>query len=58
LGRPWQIITAAAFAFMSFTIYDLLGRATYVRMMALSVVTVAAIVLVGCLVVMRRRALA
>jgi hypothetical protein len=58
MGRPWQIVTAAAFAFMSFTIYDLLGRALYVRMMALSVVSVAAIVLVGCLVAIRRRALA
>jgi hypothetical protein len=58
MGRSWQIVTAAAFVFMSFTIYDLLGRALYVRMMAWSVVSVAAIVLVGSLVVMRRRALA
>lgn len=58
MGRSWQIVTAAAFVFMSFTIYDLLGRALYVRMMALSVVSVAAIVLVGSLVAVRRRALA
>ena len=58
MGRPWQIVAAAAFAFMSFTIYDLLGRALYVRMMALSVVSVASIVLVGCLLAIRRRALA
>jgi len=58
MGRPWQIVTAAAFAFMSFTIYDVLGRAIYARMMALSVVSVAAIVLVGCLIAVRRRTLA
>ena len=43
---------------MSFTIYDLLGRALYVRMMALSVVSVAAIGLVGCLLAIRRRGIA
>ena len=44
--------------YMSFTIYDLLGRSIYVKMMGLSVVSVAAIVLIGCLVRVRRRALA
>jgi hypothetical protein len=58
MGRAWQIVTAAAFAFMSFTIYDLLGRTLYARMMALSVVSVAALVLVGSLVAVRRRGLA
>ena len=58
MPRPWQIITAVAFAFMSFTIFDLLGRALYARLMVLSVVSVAAIVLVGCLIAVRRRALA
>jgi hypothetical protein len=58
MGRPWQIVAATAFAFMSFTIFDLLGRALYARMMTWSVVSVAAIVLVGCLVGVRRRALA
>jgi hypothetical protein len=43
---------------MSFTIYDLLGRAIYARMMALSVVSVAAIVLVGSLAAVRRRGVA
>jgi len=58
MPHPWRIITAVAFAFMSFTIFDLLGRALYARLMVLSVVSVAAIVLVGCLVAVRRRALA
>jgi hypothetical protein len=58
MPRPWQVVTAAAFVFMSFTIYDLLGRALYARMMALSVVSVAVLVLIGCLVAVRRRALA
>ncbi len=58
MGRPWQIVTATAFAFMSFTIYDLLGRSLYARMMALSVVSVAALVLVVSVVMVRRRGLA
>ena len=58
MPRTWRIITAVAFAFMSFTIFDLLGRALYARMMVLSVVSVAAIVLVGCLIAVRRRGLA
>jgi hypothetical protein len=58
MGRPWQIVTAAGFAFMSFTIFDLLGRSLYAQMMALSVVSVAAMVLVVSLVMVRRRALA
>ena len=58
MPRLWRIITAVAFAFMSFTIFDLLGRALYARLMVLSVVSVAAIVLVGCLIAVRRRGLA
>ena len=57
MDRAWRITTALAFAFMSFTIYDLLGRPLYVRLMALSVVTVAALVLVVSLVLVRRRRL-
>ena len=58
MPRAWRIITAVAFAFMSFTIFDLLGRALYARLMVLSVVSVAAIALVGCLIAVRRRGLA
>ena len=31
MPRPWRIVTAVAFAFMSFTIFDLLGRTLYAR---------------------------
>ena len=58
MDRPWQVLTATAFAFMSFTIYDLLGRALYVRLMALSVVSVAALALLVSLVLVRQRRLA
>jgi hypothetical protein len=58
MSRAWRITTAVAFAFMSFTIYDLLGRSLYVRLMALSVVSVAALVLVVSLVLVRRQKLA
>jgi hypothetical protein len=58
MGRLWQMATATAFAFMSLTIYDLLGRTLYARIMALSVVSVAALVLVVSLVAVRRRGLA
>ena len=58
MSGTWRLTTALAFAFMSFTIYDLLGRPLYVRLMALSVVTVAALALVVSLVLVRRRKLA
>jgi hypothetical protein len=58
MGRAWRVMTAAAFLFMSFTIFDLLGRSLYTRLMALSVVSVAALTLVVSLVIIRRRALA
>ena len=58
MPRPWQVVSAAAFVFMSLTIYNLLGRTLYARMMALSVVSVAVLVLVGSLLAVRRRGLA
>lgn len=58
LTWPWRAGTGAAVALMSFTIFDLLGRALYARLMAVSVVTVAALVLLVGLAQLRRRALA
>ncbi len=55
---PWRVGTGAAVALMSFTIFDVLGRALYARLMAVSVVTVAALVLLVSLAHLRRRALA
>ena len=54
----WRIATALALAFMSFTIFDLIGRTLYFRLMAINVVSVCAITLFVCLAHLRRRALA
>jgi hypothetical protein len=58
MSRAWQLATMAGMGLMSFTIYDLLGRALYARMMAWSVVSVGAIVLLVSLVQLRWRRLA
>ena len=55
---PWRIVTAVAIAFMSFTVYDLIGRPAYRFMMDISVMTVAVLTLAVCLVNIRVRALA
>jgi alpha-1,2-mannosyltransferase len=57
-SRSHRLITAAGFGLLSFTIYDILGRPLYVRLMALSVVSVAALALVVSLVLVRRQKLA
>ena len=43
---------------MSFTLFDLLGRYLYSRAMQINVVTIAVILVVACLVNLRRKALA
>jgi hypothetical protein len=58
MAPPWRIATAAGFALMSFTVYDLLGRVLYARLMAWSVVSVAVTILVVSLVQLRWRRLA
>lgn len=58
LGRAWRLVAITGMALMSFTIYDLLGRALYTRLMALSVVSVGALLLVVSLVQVRRQKLA
>lgn len=58
MSAPWRAATALAMTFMSFTIYDLLGRALYSRLMAVNVVSVSAFGLFLCLAYLRRRALA
>jgi hypothetical protein len=55
---PWRVLTAAGIALVSFTIFDLLGRALYLRTMLLSVVTVGALLLVVCAAHLRSRSLA
>jgi hypothetical protein len=43
VSRQWKIATALALGLMGLTIFDLMGRALYGRLMALSVVTLAAL---------------
>ena len=58
MSRAWRVVTWSAIAVMSFTIFDLLGRTLYTRLMALSVVTVAVCVLAVSLSYLRWRELA
>jgi hypothetical protein len=58
MPRAWRAVTLTAMALMSFTVYDLVGRALYARLMAVSVVSVAALVLLVVLVRVRWKALA
>jgi uncharacterized membrane-anchored protein len=53
-----RAITLIALALVGFTIYDLLGRTIYARLMTTSVVTVAAIAVAASLMQLRRRSLA
>jgi hypothetical protein len=43
VSRAWRVWTLAALALMGLTIFDLLGRALYAQVMAMAVVTVAAL---------------
>jgi hypothetical protein len=55
---PWRAATAVAAGLMSFTIFDLLGRVLYSRLMAVNIVSVAALALFVCLTHVRARGLA
>ena len=58
MTTPWRVATVVAVGFMSFTIFDLLGRTVYSRLMAVNVVSVAALTLFVVLVHLRHRSLA
>lgn len=58
VGIAWKVATVVAVGLVSFTIFDLLGRATYIRMMELSVVTLGGVLLAICLTHLRWRSLA
>lgn len=55
---PWRVFAGAALGFMSFTIFDLLGRALYSQLMAVNVISICALALVACLIQLRARAAA
>ena len=44
----WRVIATAALGIIGFTVFDIVGRTAYVNMMAMSVITVAAIALFLC----------
>jgi hypothetical protein len=54
----WRLATGAAFAFMSLTVYDLIGRSAYRYLMETSVMTIAVLTLAVCLVHLRLKKLA
>jgi hypothetical protein len=58
VGVVWRILAGTAIVVTGFTIYDLLGRATYLRAMSCSVLTLAAMTLLVCVVHLRWRRLA
>ena len=56
--RPWRFATGAAIFFMSFTIFDLMGRTLYRFMMDISIMTIAILTLAVCLLNLRLRGIA
>jgi glycosyl transferase family 87 len=58
MSLGWRTGTLTAMIVMSFTIFDLLGRTLYARMMAISIVSVCALALVGSLAYVRWKAFA
>jgi hypothetical protein len=56
--QAWRTVTTAGFLLTSFTIYDLLGRTLYLSLMAVSAVTVGAVLLAAGVVRLRLTAAA
>jgi hypothetical protein len=54
----WRLAAALAMVLTGFTIYDLLGRSLYSRLMSINIVSVSALGLFICLAHLRRRSLA
>jgi len=58
LTWPWRTVVLAGFALTSFTVFDLVGRRLYIDLMAVSAVTMGAMLLAVGLAHLRVRALA
>ena len=58
VAMPWRIATAIAVFLVSFTIFDLVGRAAYTQFMLFSAVTLGGLLLAACLTHLRWKALA
>ena len=54
----WRVVAAAGIGFMSFTIYDLLGRKLYMYVMSLNIIGIAAFVVFLVVIGLRHRRLA
>jgi alpha-1,2-mannosyltransferase len=55
MSLPWRTATALGFILTSFTVFDLMGRFVYTHLMALSAVTVGALILIVSLANLRWR---
>ena len=55
---PWRVLAVAGIGFMSFTIYDLLGRKLYMYVMSLNIIGIAAFVVFLAVISLRFRKLA
>jgi hypothetical protein len=58
LSIVWRAIALTGFFLTSFTIFDLLGRTIYIRLVELSAVSVGAVLIAACLVRIRWKGLA
>jgi hypothetical protein len=58
LSIAWRAIALTGFFLTSFTIFDLLGRTIYIRLVELSAVSVGAVLIAACLVRIRWKGLA
>lgn len=56
LTVSWQAVVLTSFLLTSFTVFDLMGRSLYTRLMHLGVVSVGAVLMAICLVQLRSRA--
>jgi Glycosyltransferase family 87 len=58
LSMGWRAVALTGFFLTSFTIFDLLGRTIYIRLVELSAVSVGAVLIAACLVRLRWKGLA
>ena len=58
MSPAWRAIAASGVFLTSFTIFDLLQRPLYTRLMQLAAVSVGAVLIAGCLIRLRWRAIA
>jgi hypothetical protein len=58
LSLAWRAVALTGFFLTSFTIFDLLGRTIYIRLVELSAVSVGAVLIAACLVLLRWKGIA